>query len=98
MSLDRESLIQRGWPMERLEYVGRAVNLDAFNFRDVKTGIVYSWTMSAVERGLEIFTEAASIVECGICVDSSESTETGTKSLSARMAQVRLLKRTVVKP
>ncbi len=74
---DRESLIQAGWPMERFEYIGRAVSLDAFNFVDVSTGKVYSWTQFAVMRSLELFTESESIVECGICVDCSRDTDHG---------------------
>lgn len=75
--LDREWLIQRGWPMERYAYVGRAGNSDAFNFVDVKTGKHYCWTRFAVVRSLELFTAAGSIVECGICVDSTSDTAHG---------------------
>jgi len=71
MPWDRESLIQAGWPMERYGFVEYVASLDVFNFVDALTGKAYSWTPFAVTRGLEIFTESASIVECGICVDST---------------------------
>lgn len=54
-----------------------AASWDAFSFVDAKTGHRYWVTVDALANVYEWTTEQESIVECGICVDSTSDTVHG---------------------